>query len=110
IRYRTPSTRYDPPVSQAELPDPHPSTSDRQLPGLRPGSRAGVVQIGSVGMLRITKLADAEYLIGQVGRGIDDYYMGIGEAPGVWQGQLAGQLGLSGVVQDDDLRALLLGR
>ena len=61
-------------------------------------------------MLRITKLADAEYLIGQVGRGIDDYYMGIGEAPGVWQGQLADQLGLSGVVGDDDLRALLLGR
>src|SRR2546422_8292982 len=61
-------------------------------------------------MLRITKLADAEYLIGQVGRGIDDYYMGIGEAPGVWQGQLADQLGLSGVVRDDDLRALLLGR
>ena len=53
-------------------------------------------------MLRITKLADAEYLIGQVCRGIDDYYMGIGEAPGVWQGQLADQLGLSGVVQDDD--------
>ena len=61
-------------------------------------------------MLRITKLADAEYLIGQVGQGIDDYYMGIGEAPGVWQGQLADELGLSGVVQDDDLRALLLGR
>jgi conjugative relaxase-like TrwC/TraI family protein len=61
-------------------------------------------------MLRITKLADAEYLIGQVGRGIDDYYMGIGEAPGVWQGQLADQIGLSGVVRDDDLRALLLAR
>ena len=61
-------------------------------------------------MLRITKLADAEYLIGQVGRGIDDYYMGIGEAPGVWQGLLADDLGLSGVVRDDDLRALLLAR
>src|SRR5437870_4344802 len=61
-------------------------------------------------MLRITKLADAEYLIGQVGRGIDDYYMGIGGAPGVWQGQLADQLGRSGVVRDDDLRALLLAR
>jgi conjugative relaxase-like TrwC/TraI family protein len=60
-------------------------------------------------MLRITKLADAEYLIGQVGRGIDDYYMGIGEAPGVWHGRLADQLGLSGVVRDDDLRGLLLG-
>ena len=61
-------------------------------------------------MLRITKLADAEYLIGQVALGIDDYYLGIGEAPGVWQGDLAGELGLSGVVDADQLRALLLGR
>ncbi|MGH8972181.1 MAG: MobF family relaxase, partial [Acidimicrobiia bacterium] len=61
-------------------------------------------------MLRITKLADAEYLIGQVALGIDDYYLGVGEAPGVWQGRLADQLGLSGVVEADQLRALLLGR
>jgi hypothetical protein len=57
-------------------------------------------------MLRISKLADAEYLIGQVALGIDDYYMGVGEAPGVWQGGLADQLGLSGVVDADQLRAL----
>jgi conjugative relaxase-like TrwC/TraI family protein len=61
-------------------------------------------------MLRISKLADAEYLIGQVALGIDDYYLGIGEAPGVWQGHLADQLGLAGVVEADALRALLLGR
>jgi hypothetical protein len=61
-------------------------------------------------MLRITKLADAEYLINQVALGIDDYYLGIGEAPGVWQGRLADELGLSGVVNADELRALLLGR
>ena len=61
-------------------------------------------------MLRITKLADAEYLIGQVALGIDDYYVGAGEAPGVWQGQLADELGLWGVVNADQLRALLLGR
>ncbi|MGH8973294.1 MAG: MobF family relaxase [Acidimicrobiia bacterium] len=61
-------------------------------------------------MLRITKLADAEYLINQVALGIDDYYLGVGEAPGVWQGRLADQLGLSGVVDADQLRALLLGR
>jgi conjugative relaxase-like TrwC/TraI family protein len=61
-------------------------------------------------MLRITKLADAEYLINQVALGIDDYYLGVGEAPGVWQGALADQLGLSGVVEADRLRALLLGR
>jgi conjugative relaxase-like TrwC/TraI family protein len=61
-------------------------------------------------VLRITKLADAEYLIGQVALGIDDYYMGVGEAPGVWQGRLADQLGLAGVVDADMLRSLLLGR
>ena len=61
-------------------------------------------------MLRITKLADAEYLIGQVALGIDDYYLGVGEAPGVWQGRLADLLGLSGVVEADRLRELLLGR
>ena len=61
-------------------------------------------------MLRITKLADAEYLLGQVALGIDDYYVGAGEAPGVWQGRLAAELGLAGVVEADALRALLLGR
>ena len=29
-------------------------------------------------MLTITKLADAEYLIGSVADGIEDYYMGVG--------------------------------
>jgi conjugative relaxase-like TrwC/TraI family protein len=61
-------------------------------------------------VLTITNLGDAEYLIGQVALGVDDYYMGAGEAPGVWQGGLAAELGLSGVVEPDQLRALLLGR
>ena len=61
-------------------------------------------------MLRITKLADAEYLLRQVARGVEDYYMGSGEAPGVWQGGLAAEIGLSGVVEADQLRALLVGR
>jgi conjugative relaxase-like TrwC/TraI family protein len=61
-------------------------------------------------VLTITNLADAEYLIGQVAVGIDDYYMGAGEAPGVWQGGLAAELRLAGVVEHDQLRALLLGR
>ena len=61
-------------------------------------------------MLRIAKLADAGYLISQVALGIDDYYVGVGEAPGVWQGRLAADLGLAGVVEADALRALLLGR
>jgi conjugative relaxase-like TrwC/TraI family protein len=61
-------------------------------------------------MLRITKLADAEYLLRQVAVGVEDYYMGSGEAPGVWQGRLAAELSLAGVVEADQLRGLLVGR
>ena len=60
-------------------------------------------------MLTITKLADAEYLLRQVALGVDDYYVGSGEAPGVWQGGLAADLGLLGVVEADHLRVLVLG-
>jgi len=38
------------------------------LPALRAGVAAGVVQMEQI-VLRITKLADAEYLIGQVATG-----------------------------------------
>jgi conjugative relaxase-like TrwC/TraI family protein len=61
-------------------------------------------------VLTITNLADAEYLIGGVALGVEDYYVGSGEAPGVWQGRLAAELGMAGVVDPDRLRALLLGR
>ena len=61
-------------------------------------------------MLRITKLTNAEYLLRQVAQGVEDYYVGSGEAPGVWQGRLAAELGLTGVVDADHLGGLLLGR
>jgi conjugative relaxase-like TrwC/TraI family protein len=61
-------------------------------------------------VLTITTLADAEYLIGGVALGVEDYYVGAGEAPGAWQGRLAAEFGLAGVVDPDQLRALLLGR
>jgi conjugative relaxase-like TrwC/TraI family protein len=61
-------------------------------------------------VLTITGLADAEYVLGGVALGVEDYYVGAGEAPGVWQGRLAAELGLAGVVDPDQLRALLLGR
>jgi conjugative relaxase-like TrwC/TraI family protein len=60
-------------------------------------------------MLSLTKLANAEYLITQVARGIDEYYTGGGEAPGVWHGRWAKELGLEGIVEDDHLRVLLDG-
>jgi conjugative relaxase-like TrwC/TraI family protein len=60
-------------------------------------------------VLTITKLRGAEYLIASVAGGIEDYYMGAGEAPGVWRGRWAKSLGLEGVVGPDDLRALVDG-
>lgn len=58
-------------------------------------------------MLRVSKLTDAEYVLEAVAGGVEDYYLGGGEAPGVWAGRLASELGLTGVVGADDLRALI---
>jgi conjugative relaxase-like TrwC/TraI family protein len=55
----------------------------------------------------LAKLTDAEYVLRQVAGGLEDYYLGSGEAPGVWSGRLAAQLGLVGVVEADDLRSLI---
>ena len=63
-----------------------------------------------VGVVTVTALADAEYLIGSVALGIEEYYVGVGEAPGVWAGRWSGELGLVGVVEADQLRALIEGR
>jgi len=58
-------------------------------------------------VLRLAKLTDAEYVLGQVAAGLEDYYLGYGESPGVWSGKLAAKLGLTGVVDADALRALI---
>ncbi len=60
-------------------------------------------------MLTITKLKSAEYVLRSVADGMEDYFMGAGEAPGVWHGRWAPELGLEGVVAADDLRAMIEG-
>ena len=60
-------------------------------------------------MLTITALRDPEYLISSVALGLDEYYAGVGEAPGVWSGRFAAELGLVGVVDADHLRSLVDG-
>ena len=60
-------------------------------------------------MLTVTELRDAEYVISSVALGLDEYYAGIGEAPGIWTGRFAPLLGLSGVVDAEDLRAVVEG-
>ena len=60
-------------------------------------------------MLTVTALTNAEYVLSSVALGIDEYYTGVGEAPGVWAGSWAKTLGLVGMVEADALRALIEG-
>lgn len=50
------------------------------------------------------------YWINAVAQGGEDYYSKPGEAPGTWNGRLAGRLGLSGEVDHDDYMAVFAGR
>lgn len=61
-------------------------------------------------MLTVTGLTNGEYLISSVALSVDEYYAGVGESPGVWAGAGVVGLGLSGMVEADELRALVDGR
>ena len=63
-------------------------------------------------MLSIGKLGrGAEgYYLQAVATGVEDYYLGSGEAQGQWLGNGPARLGLSGTVRAEDLRAVLDGR
>ena len=91
------------PQRSRSILNPTTLTSHRHLPGLRPGpAGAGVV-------LTVTGIGNAEYLISSVAVGIDDYTSVRGRRPACGRGALPADLGLVGVVDADDLRALLLG-
>jgi len=62
-------------------------------------------------MLSVAKLTLGQeaYYEQQVARGLDDYYAGRGESPGIWAGRGAAELELVGVVEDGDLGTLLRG-
>ena len=49
------------------------------------------------------------YQLSGVAKGLDDYYTGAGEAPGVWAGSGAARLGLGGEVSAEALRAVMAG-
>src|SRR4051812_9761420 len=55
-------------------------------------------------------LGQEDYYLGEVASGLEDYYLGSGEAPGEWLGVGADELGLSGLVGGDDLKAVLCHR
>jgi conjugative relaxase-like TrwC/TraI family protein len=61
-------------------------------------------------VLTVTALTDAEYVLSSVALGIDEYYAGVGEAPGVWSGAWSHELGLEGMVEAVELRALIDGK
>jgi conjugative relaxase-like TrwC/TraI family protein len=62
-------------------------------------------------VLSIAKLSPGQeaYYESSVAQGLDDYYAGRGESPGVWHGGGAAGLGLLGVVADGDLGRLMRG-
>jgi conjugative relaxase-like TrwC/TraI family protein len=63
-------------------------------------------------MLSVSKLSPGQeaYYERSVADGIDDYYAGRGESPGVWVGRGAAALELEGVVEDGQLGRLISGR
>lgn len=63
-------------------------------------------------MLGINPISGAAegYYLDAVAQGVDEYYRGVGEAPGWWAGTAAAvELGLDGEVGSDDLRAVWSG-
>src|SRR5919204_3210228 len=64
------------------------------------------------GVLNVAKLTPGQegYYERSVAAGLDDYYTGRGESPGVWTGRGAEALGLDGVVQEGELGRLIRGK
>jgi conjugative relaxase-like TrwC/TraI family protein len=63
-------------------------------------------------MLSVSKLSPGQeaYYERSVADGIDDYYAGRGESPGVWVGRGAAELELEGTVGEGELGRLISGR
>jgi conjugative relaxase-like TrwC/TraI family protein len=66
---------------------------------------------GRAAVLSVAKLTLGQeaYYEQQVARGLDDYYAGRGESPGIWAGSGSAGLGLVGVVEDGELGTVLRG-
>lgn len=62
-------------------------------------------------MLSVAKLTPGQegYYERSVASGIDDYYAGRGESPGIWTGRGAAALGLEGVVEEGHLGTIIRG-
>jgi hypothetical protein len=64
------------------------------------------------GVLSIAKLTPGQesYYERSVAGGLDDYYAGRGESPGIWTGRGSHELGLEGLVQEGELGRLIRGQ
>ena len=69
-----------------------------------PVGRVTVLSIGKV------RLAGEGYYLNAVADGVDEYYRGVGEAPGRWTGSAAPDLGLAREVSAEDLAAVWAGQ
>jgi hypothetical protein len=60
-------------------------------------------------VLRLTTLGAgaASYLEETVARGVEEYYLGVKEAPGQWMGSSAARLGLDGEVDGESFHRVL---
>jgi conjugative relaxase-like TrwC/TraI family protein len=57
-----------------------------------------------------TRLSGEGYYLAAVAEGVDEYYRGVGEAPGRWTGITSPALGLEGEVAGEDLHAVWAGQ
>ena len=60
-------------------------------------------------MLSIGKLANPEYVLKGIAQSPEEYYLGHGEATGVWLGSGRSEFGLDGEVDADTLRSIIAG-
>ncbi len=60
-------------------------------------------------MLSIGKIANPEYVLRSIAQSPEEYYLGHGEATGVWLGSGRTDFGLKGEVDADALRAVIAG-
>ncbi|MDQ3995761.1 MAG: relaxase domain-containing protein, partial [Gemmatimonadota bacterium] len=62
-------------------------------------------------MLSVAKLTPGQegYYERSVAAGVDDYYAGKGESPGIWAGRGAQELELEGIVEEGQLGKLVRG-
>jgi hypothetical protein len=75
---------------------------------MRPGSPFDRRMAGVLSVAKLT-LGQEAYYEQQVAGGLDDYYAGRGESPGIWAGSGSAGLGLVGVVEDGHLGTVLRG-